>query len=120
MPFGLGVVLVGDAEVLLSAVAGGAVVEVGEASDVPEKVKGPSVDEHCGDDGRPCPCRVFAYLRIRVVGPRLVGDLFGCWRRILGKRVWYGSRKQHQYGGGSHVGVVGPSMELIEPSGLIW
>jgi len=82
------VAVVGNAEVLLLAVAGCAVVEVGESAHVAKEDKSPSVDQHGGDDGDPSPSSISHDLGVGLGSNGVVGDLGRRpdWRRSHG--VW--------------------------------
>ena len=70
------------------AVAGSAVVEVGQSANVAKKDESPSVDQHGADDGDPSPSSISHDLRVRLGGDGVVGDLGRRpdWRRSHG--VW--------------------------------
>ena len=86
----LGVVVTGDAEVLLLAIAGGAVVEVGESSHVTEEHKSPSVRHHGGENSDPGPGCISHDLHVGLLGDGVVCDLSGssdwCCSHGIGER----------------------------------
>ena len=76
--------LVGDTKVSLPIVAGRAVVEICNTSDMMEKVEAPSVDQHYSDDACPCEGGVFAHIPVQ--SPRL--KLCFRWSAAIGESVW--------------------------------